>query len=652
MIEIRLNNGVVLYPENAAKGTVTFINPAFDKDRGERSFSNGFYLPDTPDNNNGLAFLSRIDTEIPKEAELNGRLIIEGVTLLYGHLKIGENDDKGVDVDFVSSGRYILDHLDEIKVSDAVDDIYMTTASDDALFFAPRMTSNGDGTYSYNGTVIGVELIIAGESHEYVWRLGIDGDNTWSSEDITEFLANLINADYVNGASSWPLGSFGIFLLAIHTDFLLPDAVNPINMELLGTSYGIYVGDVLHERIVSWIVDAVENDHDKVCFPLVRNVNYYEGKNLDFGGWINDHIVGDPPSLNSDSPEQGKWRYTYVPMYKVRYVLNRIIAKTFITQMGDEGWNIPDFDDLIIYNEASLDFEWQNNLTHTWLNILNPIIRSSVHLPAISCKEFLLAWLNTFNLHYIIKGDTMLIRKNVSQLEGETIDWTDRTEDRYKQHKKTPQPVSLHLNVDKDEGFKVADQLLDYSTGDDPRVITLPAASVYMGLEREYDGIIPVVSLVPISLRVKTSTPGVLPETTQMSDRPNATDPTASGQLLKYIWYRGLALNSKNEYYAFATHGRTDLYNNVVGDLSLAPNGVGGLYDEFWKGWLELDAEDIVTVNMLLTIQDIKGLIKWENPKRKVITDKGQVSMIIKEIVVSFSQRGLGLTKVTGVRIK
>lgn len=638
MISIKLENGKEIVPADNLKVSVIFYNPAFDKDRGERTYTFPMFIPASPGNNVGMEYLHRLDSNINLEDAV-ATMMSEGLPLFDGKVKIGTNNPTGTNIEFVSSGRYLLDHLDEIKLGDAVDDITIDVYGSDLIFFNALYVDYGDGDdygpFGYQGQFTGIEIIIDGVPHEYIWTLDVDGDWTTTPYEVIAFLVDLINADYPGLAFLYE-GGGGNPWLRIDRTIVDIDAINPINMEVVQDAYDYALWEDLHGNIIDWIRDKIENGDEKICFPSIRNNNFYDNKNPEWFGWINYYLSLIPAALNESSAVKGVWQHSYAPMYYFKYVMERIRTKMNISNYGGVPWEETDLDQLIIFNDYSLDKEIQIPGYELYINVLTTIIESKKHLPEITAKGLLVSWLTEFNLHYRVRGESMIFYRNVDQLEGSSIDWTDKCEPAYEQDKKKNTGFTLDYKRDEQESYSKEGQLIKLEVGRGGRKIELPAFSLYMSIQ-DADILIPDEMLVPTTLR-----PG----------RSDSFGTSAKTPMLKFLYYRGLQPSESQGDYPMASHGWMNKAGDVVGDRSLGIQDNKGLYEKYWKGWAELDPDDTTTVASRLSFADIRNTIKWDNPKRTVITDNGQVNIIIKELHVSISHGGVGLSKTVGVRMR
>lgn len=642
MISIRLDDGRHIVPSDDLKVSAIFYNPAFDKDRGERNYVYPMRIPATPDNNAAMQYLHRVDSNIGI-ADSVGTLMVDGLPLFDGYIKVGSNNPSGVNVEFVSSGRYLLDSLDKIKLADVVDDIQIDVYGSDLYFFNPIYTDYGTGDdygpFGYQGDFVGVEIIIDGIPHEYVWTFGVDGDELSSPYDVINFLVALINADYPGLSALFESGG-GNPWLQIDGTVIDIDAINPLNMDRVESGFDHAFWELFHHNIVDWIVTVQEDGHPKICFPTIRNPAFYDFKNAAFFGWINYYLSTLDPLYNDSYVFQGNWAHTYCPMYYFKYVMERIRTHVAISGYGGTVWDDPDLDHLIIFNDYALDREIQIPYTIPapvlYTNVLATLIESRKHLPDITAKTLLISWLTMFNMHYRIRGDAMIFYKNVSQLDGAPIDWTSRCEPIYEQEKQRELGYLMDYQRDPQEAFSVPGQLIAKETGLGDRHIDIPAYTLYMSVPGD-DILSADEMLVPTTAR-----PG----------RSDSFGTSAKAPMLKFLYYRGLQPSESLGDYPMASHGWLNKADTTVGEQSLAIRDNKGLYDKCWRGWVELDTDDIVTVIVRLTYADIRNTLHWDNPKVTIVTDMGQINIIIRELHISASHAGVGLSKVVGVRLK
>lgn len=655
MISISLENGMEIYPADDIKVTAEFYNPAFDKDRGERTYVYPMFIPASPDNNAGIMYLNRVDSEISLQ-DIGAIMYISGLPLYIGKLKINDNNPNGTNVEFVSAGRYILDHLAEVKISDVVDDIPIDVAGTHLSFFHPIYINHGDidnpGPWSYQGDHVGIEIIIDGIPHEYVWIFGVDGDEDTDPYDVVSFLIDLINDDYP-GLASFYEGGNGRPWLKINGLVVTIDAINAINMEVVQDEdiYTHAVLEMLQENIVDWIRDIIENGDTKICFPMIHATQFYDNKNPRFSGWVNYYLSSQVAQYNVTSEGiAGNWKWTYVPMMYFKYVMERIRTKMRISNYSGEPWEEPDMDQLIVYNDYAMDKEYNfynaleldGSVTPWYYNALTTILYATKLLPNISAKDFIVGWLTMFNLHYRIRGESMIFYRNQTQLEGGCLDWTDKCEPYYEQEKQKNKGWSIDYVRDPQESFSQPEQLIKMTVGEVSRSITLPPFTLYMAKH-------------PAELYVPEDDPVTDEVLTPTTGRPGHSDyfgTSAKDLPLKFLYYRGLQPSDTLGDYPMASHGWLNFEGTTVGDRSLGIQDNKGLYEKYWKGWVDMNEDDTFTVVARLTYADLKNITLWDNPKVTIVTDHGQANIIIKKIQTSFSNKGIGLSKVYGVRLK
>ncbi len=98
----------------------------------------------------------------------------------------------------------------------------------------------------------------------------------------------------------------------------------------------------------------------------------------------------------------------------------------------------------------------------------------------------------------------------------------------------------------------------------------------------------------------------------------------------RVLFFRNMRPDSSGNNYPLGTSGRYDAQGNIIGDLSLRWDGEDGLYENFWKEWLNLDLNTPYEVPVNLNIIDILNL----NPKKQIKI--GSNFYLLKKLSIDF----------------
>lgn len=434
--------------------------------------------------------------------------------------------------------------------------------------------------------------------------------------------------------------------------------------------------DFYWNSLMTTLNDRFNNDDtDTHCFPpMIMGLHgYNEGippPALRFNyvmGMVNPYIQGSyrPNNGYNDvlSTAEIFWSCTYIPFVKYNYVLKKLFELFNITVISDFIESI-DMKQLSIFNRDTLDSQDDNLI----INEFKQFYKLQDYLPNVTGLDVVDVLKNIFNQVIFIKNNIVTILPIQEILNTPIENFTKYVDPFYSFTPSEPKGISLKYDNDSE------DPLFD-----DP--VHTPA-EILIG-----DGGIKIVSkarylfsdtaIASIQWPTFTSYPSGLPaslsdaagefgtysvyrgklktdqypyyvETTPPHLLGDDPGPEESSDRLLLTFYRGSNLNALGNPYPLATPFSVDQYAGKVGNLSLAWDGEDGLYETFWKDWLNLtDGAIEIDKTLVLPIHKIIQLISFRNPKKRFDSEDGPTTGIVKEVTFTIGNEGLSKTSCT-----
>jgi len=623
MLAIKVNGGFLDLGD--ASASFTMINPIFDRENIERTFSYPLTINNTPKNKALLKYSPRLDG--PTTTTIDGaELYIDGV--LY---------EKGV-IRIKNPSRYKTKIAFENKT--LADWKTMGKTSIQNLSLPQTVPFNFCVEYHFRVEITGVH------HPDSIVRIGINGKAYWALTEHMEDLVDIINEDYP-GLCTFFSSEYLVYMeIGLKcTDPSLPifvDTVPQMDFATIGIQHGFNLIDGPWDRTTGAMSDAwneyltnVHADPDTHVFPVSKNPALYGGDNPTYKSHVNYTDTSNSWPANSGfNAIQGtpSWEYALIPCMFLHKAIQAIADQIIDINVEGDFFEDDELATLVLYNTRTLDRTEVERLLEDeeedTFNVHNWQFDLSDHLPDETVQQFLLDLMSTFGFFlHIVNGKLKFdFIKNV--LNKPAIDWTEKAEPDYTQSFQDPE----QFNFDYDrQGFDeelVEGQLQRINNAEDANEKLSGFFTCYM-LE-ETLGFPPRRWIVPFAQEEGTSVPFGI----------------ANDSSKRILFYRGLQNDNQGNTYPFATHSNTDLDGNVIGNYTLEWDGVRGLYETWWKEITTLlMSTRVVTKTVRLNIQDILEMKKWDNPNRRIWHNEGVLEGVIKQVKFRAGRNGIGLAE-------
>lgn len=592
MFEFRIS-GISLDVEATTRVPLTLTNPALDPENIERTFSYPIRLPATPRNKAVLKHADRLDTATDQE-KYSCQLFISGFLFDKGQLVVSSVGDRGIQCRFENVGRGLLDELDAISIRDLVGTIEIPqiyTGLYQILILDTRPLVSVDYTVTINGV-------------DYTFT----ADGTDAPSDIAIALQGMINVHYPGLATVGP----STLILTNNTGEQLNVQIN-VNM-----TFSTYLSDpqAWADNFQAFQQDVVTNGDDRIVFPVHYNSGLYGDNNPAFKNHIN-HYRNNVAQKNSPTETTGSWTDTVIPFVRLTYLVGLILDAVGLTEIVSDFYDLSDTQQLYIDNLTTLDeissYPDQSGLTK-YLNHYRQTIDLAEHLPDMTARDFLVYTFGGFNQYMTIEGSKLLIKNRSTPIRPLPIDWTIKSSASYEYTKTQRVGVLLSYSRDPKDSYSDPAQLQDYQLGDGGIEEMVQFFTQHMANVSYYGA---YTWRIPSANQLGNCQP------LDLSDN----DPT-----YRLLFYRGLAPDSGAGQYPFGTYETVDYFGTVVGTLSLAWDGSDGLFAQLWDGYTDILDKKPITRTIRLDPQDLINAKSWENAKRKIFHEKGEITAVISSI--------------------
>lgn len=610
MIALQIDNEFLdLFPDT--KFNITEVNPLFDKDSVSRVYTLPLKVPPTYRNKKLLEQSARLDSR-SKDIKLDATLFIFRNPYEYGFVQVVGDTEKYIEIRFENQGQGFADQLRDIKIDKILDTINVAFTGTTDLVFELNPAGGqyflqiDDNTYSYY----------------------LDTSPPPTAQDVQQVLFDFIiqiNADYPIFADVAPGDQLRLDIenypnVDIHFDtiqgFTLVDGSNNATDKL----------DSFHTHVL-----AIHNTPiDSHAFPVMYNEIFYDRDNASYLNHINH--ISDGQVIENVPEVEETWKHTFVPFVRVPYILEKIISLISFAAITGDYYESSDFQGLLIYNNVALDEVTFSDFPEgdRYLNHYKQSYDLNDHVPEMTAAAFWSRLTQIFQIYGITSKDKITIRKKIDQVNQRPIDWTDKVAPRYKRRSTEQSGFILRYDRDEDDLNKPTTTLQDYIIGDGTKEITMP----FDTLRDQFNGSNFPVShswKLPVAIQKGTSTAGKLGK---------------NNYAFRLLIDRGLQFDDNGNTYNLAQSGHL-AYNNTDLGYSLDFDGDKGLYENNYKGVIELEEKEEIVVPATLNLSDIRKIKTWDNSKRYFFSSRGAVTGIIKQIQFLADQRGISEVAVT-----
>lgn len=638
MIRITIDDEPLdLFPRRAI--TLDFVSPVFYRELTRRHYSFPVRVPATARNARLLGHPERHDAYHAVESELSAAVYLGPARILSGPPRITAATQDSYELSIseapsLPSGKRLLDALDEVKLHDVVPAESMGSVPDETLrAYTWRFTLRpGFATWQIT---IGLRSYFSGAT----------GDRYQDMQT----LAARINADYPDyavaiGNPNAPPGTGndepGIALrtVEVNRNPFAPGVMDGFVLQRMDPTAKAYIDRARIHR------DSTLDDTpvaERLAYPAVYWPDFYEGKNEEWQDFVNPVVegLGDDAALTPGDfeGEAAGWRVAYVPMLRLRYVLDLIWDAIGATHLGDHPaalWN--DMAHLLIwsnyapgavvedYGYADDDELREGPLVkrHRFTGHTDEIPADRL-LPNASARDLLEALAEWYGAYLHDDGRLVTFRSKRATLADPSRyrDWSRVITLRTGRSFPEAEGLRLEWGLPRDEsaGSKAPDQLQPYVSGRGTRTLTTAAAPLHM-----------VTKAMPLADGTRTDVR--VPHSTEKG----AGDAKAgrSRSSLRFIHYAGLKPAAGQGLYPLATTEVTDALGNDTGFEALAWEGDRGLFRRHLANVVDLDDRVGIDAEVTLSAPELQELIQWDTAGVTFDHPRGRVRAAVKRVRV------------------
>jgi hypothetical protein len=605
--------------------TMTLINPIFDKEKFQRTFSYPINLKNTPRNKKILAYADRLDGPTSKTVP-GAKLYINHLLFETGVIRIKGASDTQIRIVFESSA---LDYMKTVETKSIRSLSMPVTVPFNFCFSAQFQVTDIQNN--------GKRLKLGINGHVFA-RLYPERNLLVNDiNDVFPGIATLVSSDatsmVIDITCSDPTLPLYIDVSPVYL-FAEP-AVPQASFNVIGNP--TRTSEKMQEAWQAWISSTNSSPENHV-FPAVKNSSLYEGLNTAFSGYINYVNSSNELQVNQVKDVVNKLNFPYAlsPFPFVASIIQKIAEQAGVNVYGDFLGDT-ELSSLILLSNVSIDqiieerYEEVFQGQQAYINLWKRSYDLADQMPDISIKDFLVALAETFNLSITLTDGDLRIDFIRNLLKKPAQNWTQKAEPSYDQTFGDTESFNFDYDRQGNDDELVANQLQPIENQLGSATIQAPFFSAYN--LQEFDGISGRTWSIPF-----LDEPG-------NSDEFPELDNEVSRRLL---FYRGIAKDVDGNDYAYATFQAEDAGGNDIGDYSLEWAGEKGLYETWWKELIEiLKSPRKVTLPIRLSMSDLIDLRAWKNPIVRIEHPKGIVEGVIKDVKFKASPIGISVAQVT-----
>lgn len=611
MIDIRLQNGS-LELGNTATLNITLVNPMFDTDGMPKAYSFPFRIEATPCNLSLLDHANRLDS-VHSSDTYPATLFIEGVPFLEGNVVVRERRKNNLQIYFQSTASNFADITKDLSLSELdLDQVTINNVNSAAhTYDIVPLPPPGAGTYSIlvNGVTYATSVVPP-------------------QDPLVQIDNNIINPiNVANGAIAFRIGT-QLFL----------NALNPgdtVDVEYLpaGNFNPAFIYTVSHARMDDWkaYLDAQVSQPISALthvFPVIKNNRFYDGQNPNYIGYVNYYHNGYPKNTGNNS------QHCVAPQIVLKHIFEKSLELVDISSLVGSFFGSIAFTDLIVYNWTALDevkTELANTVPEDW-NHYTMQYNLADYVPDVSVLKLFQALKDLYCLGFFFdnKG-TLEVIPHLVLLKTAVEDWTALAEPDYQWTPEKKDGFILDYSRDDSDQMYIEDQLDAQEEAPAKNAFGPDADTTYETLGVDLFGL---------------SKTWLTPEVIQRGSSPEFGIGVQSPHL-RFLFYKGLRRDSNADEYPLATNGNKDAVGSSVGSTTLRMQGSGGLYEIYWKDFINLLVNGRpVKKQMRLSIDDLLNIRSFRNPRKKIYHEEGQMVAVVAKVQFKVSNRGIDISTV------
>lgn len=564
---------------------VTGSNPAFDPDVVARFFSFPFQVPATPHNLRLMRHANRLDVQ-RRSRDNDVELWFAGAPLKEGHLRVNSNTATRLECVFGNRDRELLDRLQEIKIRDLMPTVNLDTFTV-ATYEPPSVFGSGG--------MITVRLA---------------GNVPTELNDLSG-LALFSGPTYDNGVTIWVYDTFDPptdFVLEAHGIVIAENYVGQ-GAPIAGAAYAALLNSILNgQENVKWYLNYLYDTPDTMlAFPTVRHENLYGDDNPMYDNYVNWWRDG-AYKWNAPSEDKG-WATTHVPYVRIKYIFDQIADALALAWSGDL-YDGDDFGQLCLFSNYTLDNPQQITEASVlkWMNDYITTLDVAKCVPDWTAADFLKKVCDLFGHYLQQQKNTLFLKKRIGQLAvAENFKYI---------------LTEFKMTRLEEKGVRLA-----FRTDDSDDLPPLDAYVVGAGGRRME------IELSPLQDKTidEATWAWRMAAYADKGQRPASGDATSSATA-RVFFDRGVQDDSTNAPYRMSSHLNTDHAGDPIGNISLELAGDAGLYENYWRGWAELEDKEPLEMRAVMPVGEVRRILRWERPLIRFYHPLGETQAMVKEI--------------------
>jgi hypothetical protein len=651
--------------------TVTLINPAYDQESVDRRYSYGAKMQNTQKTKAILAHADRLD--VKGKASYECTFYLQGIPFDRGLIYLDVTTQEHINFHYASGSIDLIQRMKDQKPVAKYIDGQETVRGLDVI----QLPYINEGIKKYEilfpGGAEG-KWIITINKKDYVYVNPFPGNEN----GILVGLAILINADYP--------GFVTVDGLIMTFATLTYDVEISTPNEALFNINGIpSLPQRAQETIYAHIDDLKDNPDPRYAFPIIRANQFYSDRVSEYIGFINfmiDTISGPAYPENRHYSTEFDYevvRATVVPFLRLKYVLTAGLQLLGVRIKSGGVWDYEIFDRLLLFTTKTLDWirtdeffdaESPINLKQK-INGFKTTIDLNDQLPQDkSLYDIFNGFMGYFGLYFRLDQNTMSLRRKIDQVYQKSINWTSKADPEY-ENKRQFDLGSIYEMVDDsndnpENKLSVAsfspstDEELpeDYFTrqlaelrpliiGEGTKTVTLPARTL--------------TSHVTVGKFIFDNTDftwvlNLIMRTCRSFHIADSPDFGLAGKHSQIFFFENGLRESENptwpnQFYIQSSNDDILADEEEASNFSLLLPGDRGIYQKWHRDFPKADEHNVISKKIRLSVQDLLQLRTWENPRRRIYHEKGEIDCLVKSVQIRITPVGLEPSIVELVKI-
>lgn len=378
-------------------------------------------------------------------------------------------------------------------------------------------------------------------------------------------------------------------------------------------------------------------------FLPVRNAQWYDGTQPDWGGYVNDYDAQAGSFIANADSSGARWRNSLVPFPRVRYLLQQAFAHLGLLDLTDYS-TLPGLESLALWNNQSLDAA---DGFQTWNYGANQINLGN-HVPDWTVGDLLRYLRRLMNLGVYVDfiSRTVQLAPRLAVRPATPQDWRDRC----------LQGGSITRLAESESGrtytwvedgedafFTTTAQLREKTTLNGARQVLVAAPPLQQAPQQTYPHQSGAIWSVPFIAQVGRT---VLDEVAGAEANPR----TIVWRGFSSITDPGTGQPSPTNTYPLGSATTVANSGQVVGDytflwVSSTEYGTQSLFERWWADYLPDADEPTVEVPVMLTLADLLSL-DYQRPAL-LLSAEGPYLVEIMEVAFNLTTQGMSPATLT-----